>query len=63
LASPSRIITVPGYLVTKAITLFPLSTRFLDEDYLADENQHVHWGLLAWTVIGTLIGIGLALVF
>lgn len=58
-----KFITIPGYLVTKLIVLFPLSTRFLDEDYLADESRHLYWGLGVWTTAIALIGTGVAWLF
>lgn len=49
--------------MTKLIVLFPLSTRFLDDDYLADESRHLYWGLGVWTMVIALIGTGLTWLF
>lgn len=50
------LITGLGRAIVWVGTSFPLSERFLDEDYRQSERAHLDWGLRG--VIAILIGAG-----
>ncbi|MBC6982140.1 hypothetical protein [Caulobacter sp. 17J80-11] len=55
-----RIFITPGRWITIAATYFPLSTRFLDEDYRANELNHGFWAVMFWMTLGCLLAALLA---
>jgi hypothetical protein len=57
----TRIITVTGRVIVWVGTVFPLSTRFLDDEFRGDEGAHLRWGLIFYSsilaIVATLVSL------